>query len=239
MVWPSPVRRDKEKIIERWVDGETLGSIASEYGVSRQYVHAVIKSEDPTAVERHAERAALRRAEKAVARKVPREVQEERARTEYRAKTRGNEAGFQQRYRNQDMYAALVTCAADNGIAPDAMPGFTVYKRWYAAHPHKADLPSPAGIVRRYRGWNEAATTLGFKPNAPRRGPYVRTWDDTVIVESIMRFVNEVGILNSGASAYDAWARGKAVPSLATMRLHNTWSHYRALAQQRLDEESE
>jgi hypothetical protein len=235
MTWPSPVRTDSQKVIERWVDGETLGSIASDYGVSRQYVHAVIKSEDPTAVERHAEHAALRRAEKAEARKVSREVREARARTEYASATRGNKAGFAERYSDQDMYEALAACAVDNGIAAGSMPGYTVYSRWYYSHPHKATLPSPPGIVRRYYGWNEAATTLGFAPNPPRHGAYKRKWNDAEIVAAIVTFVNEVGILNSGSQAYDTWARGKAVPSLAGIRLHGKWSHYRALAQDRLD----
>jgi len=235
MTWPSPVRSHSAQVIERWVNGETLGSIAADYGVSRQYVHAVIKSEDPTAVERHAEYAALRRAEKAEARKVSREVQEARAREEFSLAARGPLAGFPMRYSDQDMYEALAACAVDNGVTAGSMPGYTVYTRWYYSHPHKDTLPSPPGIVRRYYGWNAAAEALGLTPNAPRRGTYKRKWDDAEIVAAIVTFVNEVGILNSGSQAYDTWARGKAVPSLAGIRLHGKWSHYRALAQDQLD----
>lgn len=235
MTWPSPLRLDAPTVIERWVNGETLESIAREYDVSRQYVYMVIKSEDRDAPARHKAKAdAVREAKADKRKRVSREVREARARTEYETQTRGSEGGWAERYTNRDYFEALSACAVDNGIPVGSMPGYTVYKRWYEAHPHRDTLPSPAGVVRRFRGWNATATALGLTPNESKRPSYKRKWSDAQIVEAIVLFVDEVGILNSGAQAYDAWARGKHVPSLAGIRLHNTWSHYRAIAQVRL-----
>lgn len=208
-----------DDIIERRSKGETLQSIANDYGVTRERIRQIAGS-DASASAR-------------TLRKERREQSLERLRVDREeARIKALLAPYEEkskRWSDEDILACLREAAATVGAD-------TISIKKYNGLVPLMDIPSSATVTLRFNSWNDALEAAGLKAaNSSRVQPFYKREDAVASVKAYLAEKWESGSLSMGSQKYDEWRLSQKptthpIPSAALIVRRWGWANVRAEA---------
>lgn len=212
--------RDR-RIVDRVLAGETLASVAADYGLSRQRAAQIFHAARPEVDLR--ERHRQERAKEGERREAARAGN----RLELHAQPRVRRATGS--VDDASILRALAEWAREKGRPPTVA-------EWSAAR----RSPSAQVLARRFGSWSAALERAGLE--APRAsGGRGRRWSEVALIGAVAQFLARPDAPardRGGQVAYSRWAAEVGGPSISLLRLRfGSWSAAKAAALRCLEED--
>jgi AraC-like DNA-binding protein len=222
-----------QEIMQRRYNGETLQTIATDAGVSRQRIEQIISAEGGISLAevQHRRRKNAEKAKQALTERIREEVAQgaysstdvaerlglskvevSKAWPEDLSKSRLTPQNSPLKYTDEDLFKYLREVPPHH---PDGLCTVSKYKALREAGTITG--PTPPTFYKRFGTWNAACEAAGV-PHGEGRAFYAQNFSDEQIIDVMVEYLNDHP--HPSVENYSAWARDKAhAPSLALFRI--------------------